>query len=243
MAGAPERRRQKCERIEALLGKARGADDDPQLLLPLRLRTELREVMQADPERHSEIICRPIGDDILHLKCLIHGANATPFEGGVFVLDVRLPKGYPLAAPGLRFDTRVWHPNVCPKTGDICDGLFLHEWSPAMTIEKYILTVESILSDPKPGTDFGWHAKARLWTQQYAWSQCGCRSCQERVDERAVAVVMAQHPRLGQHSALATLRGAEDLLALITSFATISGPVSLGSCKAWVEEHFLGEWA
>jgi len=221
------------ERIEALLGKAGDG------AFKFRMGKEMRQLVQADRTLENGSICRPM-DDALHWKGLIHGGTATPFEGGIFLLDVRIPKGYPFTAPRIRFDTKVWHPCVCPETGDVCQ-VRQDDWSPALTIEKTILTVGALLSDP--GLGFGWRAKARLWTQLFARPQCACEVCRERAEARAEAVSMAQHPRLGQHSALAQLRGAEDLITLIAAFATDSSPVSSVSCRAWAEKRFLGEWA
>jgi len=231
-----ERRRQKEERIEALLGKAVGG------CFKHRVGREMRELVQADSKQDNgstyEISYRPM-DEALRWKGLIHGGTATPFEGGIFLHDVLLPKEYPFTGPRMQFDTKVWHPCVCPETGVVCQ--VRQEWSPALTIEKTILTVAGLLSDQ--GLGFEWQAKVRLWTQQYARPRCGCEVCQKERVEVSEAVAMALHPRLGQHSAFAQLRGAEDLASLIASFATDSSPVTSASCRAWAEKHFLGEWA
>jgi len=74
-----------------------------------------------------------------------------------------------------------------------------------------------------------------LWTRQYAQPRFDCEVCQGRV-ETSEAVAMTLHPRLpGQHSAFAQIRGAEDLVPLIASFATDSSLVTSASCRAWAE--------
>lgn len=45
--------------------------------------------------------------------------NQSPFEGGVFKLELFLPEEYPMSAPKVRFMTKIYHPNI-DKLGRIC---------------------------------------------------------------------------------------------------------------------------
>ena len=47
------------------------------------------------------------------------GPEGSPFEGGVFKLELFLPEEYPMSAPKVRFLTKIYHPNV-DKLGRIC---------------------------------------------------------------------------------------------------------------------------
>ena len=48
------------------------------------------------------------------------GPPGTPYEGGVFKLEIRIPSKYPFEPPKMRFETKIWHPNISSQTGAIC---------------------------------------------------------------------------------------------------------------------------
>ena len=50
---------------------------------------------------------------------LLLGPEGSPFEGGVFKLELFLPEDYPMSAPKVRFITKIYHPNI-DKLGRIC---------------------------------------------------------------------------------------------------------------------------
>jgi len=47
------------------------------------------------------------------------GPEGSPFEGGIFQLELFLPEDYPMSAPKVRFITKIYHPNI-DKLGRIC---------------------------------------------------------------------------------------------------------------------------
>merc|ERR1719440_392121 len=51
--------------------------------------------------------------------------------------------------PRVKFVTKIWHPNV-GGNGDICLDLLQNMWSPALTIERLLLSIASLLTDPNP---------------------------------------------------------------------------------------------
>merc|ERR1711981_1528576 len=108
------------------------------------------------------------------------GPSDSPYEGGVFFLDINFPQDYPFKPPKVRFTTKIYHCNVNDQ-GGICLDILKGEWSPALTIAKVLLSVCSLLTDPNPDdplvaeiarvykTDRTKHdATARDWTRKYA---------------------------------------------------------------------------
>ena len=58
--------------------------------------------------------------DLRHWKGYIEGPDDTPYMGGSFQIDIQLPAEYPYKPPKMKFDTKIWHPNISSQTGAIC---------------------------------------------------------------------------------------------------------------------------
>merc|ERR1712118_228226 len=80
----------------------------------------------------------------------LNGPEETPYEGGHFVLDISIPEEYPYSPPKVKFDTKIWHPNISSQTGAICLDVLGKEWSPALTIRTALLSIQALLSAPEP---------------------------------------------------------------------------------------------
>ena len=61
----------------------------------------------------------PHGACVINTYRLASGPEGSPFEGGVFKLELFFPEDYPMSAPKVRFITKIYHPNI-DKLGRIC---------------------------------------------------------------------------------------------------------------------------
>ena len=111
-----------------------------------RLKKELDDMQKNDIPNLS---LGPVNDNLFEWEAIILGPISTPYEGGVFNLNISIPSNYPFKPPIVIFKTRIYHPNI-NSAGSICLDILKNKWTPALTISKILLSICSLLSDPNP---------------------------------------------------------------------------------------------
>jgi len=111
-----------------------------------RLTKELKDLQNDAPTNCS---AGTINDNLFEWEGTIFGPVGTPYEGGIFYLNIHIPLNYPFKPPLVTFKTKIYHPNI-NSTGSICLDILKSQWSPALTISKILLSICSLLSDPNP---------------------------------------------------------------------------------------------
>ncbi|VDP32434.1 unnamed protein product [Soboliphyme baturini] len=112
-----------------------------------------------------------------YFHVVVAGPQESPFEGGLFKLELFLPEEYPMAAPKVRFMTKIYHPNI-DKLGRICLDILKGLPFAFITV---LLSIQALLSVPNPedplATDVAelWKNNeaeairlAKEWTRMYA---------------------------------------------------------------------------
>ena len=75
------------------------------------------------------------------------GSDDSPYKGGVFFLDIQFPDDYPWKPPRIRFETRIYHPNI-HRDGSICLDTLREMWSPAISIGKVFFDIRDFINYP-----------------------------------------------------------------------------------------------
>ena len=96
----------------------------------LRIQKEIA-MMNKDPIKGIRIIPDP--QDFHLFTVYLDGPTETPYEGGVFHCDLMLPEDYPMSAPKILFNTKIFHPNI-DKLGRVCLDILKSNWTPALQI-------------------------------------------------------------------------------------------------------------
>ncbi|KAF4985682.1 hypothetical protein FDECE_16392 [Fusarium decemcellulare] len=146
-----------------------------------RVFLELRSIRNAAV---PFISAAPIGDDLDKVLASIEGPPDTPYEGGIFRIGVRFPDS-PAEPPILRFQTRVYHPNIDPK-GNICADY--QQWWSDPTLQSYMFSIAS----RSGGSWFSESFSNRYSLGALLTALCGLLAC-PNVDDTLVPEIAATY--------------------------------------------------
>lgn len=132
-------------------------------------------------EKENTVTVWMIDNNIRHWKGNIKGPIDTCYQGGVFIIDIVIPDDYPFKPPKMKFDTKIWHPNISSVTGAICLDILKNEWTPALTIRTALISLQALMCAPVPDdpqdaqvasqyiSDINaFNASAKQWVTEYA---------------------------------------------------------------------------
>ena len=106
--------------------------------------------MEQPPEGIS---CYGMNEKLDILMATIMGPNGSPYDGGLFQLEVAIPVNYPFEPPRIKFLTPVYHPNI-DNNGLICMDLLkmppTGSWNPTISLESLLVAIQLLLGNPNP---------------------------------------------------------------------------------------------
>ena len=142
-----------------------------------RIQKELVE-LQNNPLPNSS--AQPDENDQFNWQATIVGPDESPYQGGVFFLNINFPTDFPFKPPKCTFITKIYHPNVNDK-GSICMDILKDQWTPTLTVSKVLLSIQSLLLAPNPDDPLvpeiaalfkenrpQFENNAKEWTKKYA---------------------------------------------------------------------------
>lgn len=105
--------------------------------------------LQEDPP--AGVSGAPSDNNIMLWNAVIFGPHETPFEDGTFKLTIEFTEEYPNKPPGVRFISKMFHPNVYAD-GSICLDILQNRWSPTYDVSAILTSIQSLLHDPNPNS-------------------------------------------------------------------------------------------
>ena len=153
-----------------------------------RIGKELNDLMKS-PDEYPDVVFGPVCEnDLFNHKATILGPKNSPYENGIFFLNVKLPKDYPFKPPKIKFETKIYHPNIVFRNssndGSICCCFIptKDDWSPKYTIINLLNMIRDLIANPIVSNLCGdeiihdeykknynvFVEKAKIWTKKYA---------------------------------------------------------------------------
>jgi len=172
-----------------------------------RIKKELKD-FQKKKNDGAGVEAEVVGKDMQHWVGRLKGPEDTPYAGGIFTVDIKIPDQYPFAPPKVTFNTRLWHPNVSSQTGAICLDILKDQWSPAMTIRTVLLSLQALLcaaepDDPQDAQVAQQYKKDRKafdkqaaeWTKKYAAKGLSIKEQETKIKKLMEMGIKRDHAR------------------------------------------------
>ena len=100
------------------------------------------------------------------VACFI-GPAGTPYEGGLFYIEIKMTDKYPIECPKVRMRTKTYHVNINDE--HICID-YLKEWKPENNIVGLVNAIFTLLAIPNPSDAYHKNndEEAKNFTKKYA---------------------------------------------------------------------------
>jgi ubiquitin-conjugating enzyme E2 N len=109
-----------------------------------RIEKESKELMSGN---YDGIMGEVNESNPRYFNAQISGPKDSPYEGGIFHLQIYLPEDYPMVPPKVLFMTKIYHPNI-NFLGVICLDILKDNWSPALKMVTVLVSLQLLLSKP-----------------------------------------------------------------------------------------------
>ncbi|RVE76250.1 hypothetical protein OJAV_G00006550 [Oryzias javanicus] len=161
-----------------------------------RIKREFKEVLKSEETSKNQIKVDLVDENFTELRGEIAGPPDTPYEGGRYQLEIKIPETYPFNPPKVRFITKIWHPNISSVTGAICLDILKDQWAAAMTLRTVLLSLQALLAAAEPddpqdavvANQFKQNPEmfkqtARLWSHVYAGAPASSPDYTRKIDK------------------------------------------------------------
>ena len=167
-----------------------------------RLKLEYNEITQGKCLNQIEGFVEIFNSNYFDWKVSFLGPKRTPYEGGLYTIEIKFDNDYPVSKPLCRFITSIWHPNVMTGSGNICLD-FIKVWSPNHTILELILNIYFLLVNPNFDSLINNEVKnpdyeiiAREYNEKYAKKYMTIRCVDTR--DKSIDIMVNRYDTIGK---------------------------------------------
>ncbi|KAK6340644.1 hypothetical protein TWF696_008968 [Orbilia brochopaga] len=208
-----------------------------------RLASEHAAINSTPPPDY--ILPESSHDDLTILEAILVGPVGTPYEAGAFRISIKCTDTYPTSPPTANFKTKIWHPNVDEKSGEVCVDTLKTSWTPTTTLRDVLEVIRSLLIHPNPSSALNSEAgllaeedyrafsrQAKLMTKIYAAIPADLKSTVKTMRQKADGEASSSST-----SPAATPISKHKKNASASSTASIRRPGSASSNKRAADDH------
>jgi len=112
-----------------------------------RILSDIKEI-ETDKENGINILI--LDNNIKTLRGSIIGPEDTCYKGGLFYLNIKINDNYPFTPPEVKFETKIWHPNISSSSGCICLDILKTKWRAVFSLKTVLLSIKILLCEPNP---------------------------------------------------------------------------------------------
>ena len=112
--------------------------------------------------------------DFLHWQASFYGPKYTPYEGGLFYIEMKFNENYPKEKPEVIMKTKIFHPNI-NESGTICLDYLNSKWTENNNVRGIVDSVCELLAEPNFDSPLNFSIDkinyekiAKEYTQKYA---------------------------------------------------------------------------
>jgi len=165
-----------------------------------------RELKALKDDPVEGVLCDIVDDsNLFEWRIWVEGSKGSPYEDGIFQMQMEFPKDYPMSPPKLKMLSEFWHPNIY-KNGEVCISI-LHppvddpmsgerpeeRWMPTQTVSTIMLSVLSMLNDPNVNSPANVDASVE-WRDRRAQFIEHCKKLVEKAKQEVPADVRDKIP-------------------------------------------------
>jgi ubiquitin-conjugating enzyme E2 S len=102
-----------------------------------RIRKDIGSLYKSTPA--DIVLTEDTGANLESIRLQIKGPDGTPYHGGLWDLLIKVPSDYPTSPPKVYFQTKIFHPNVHPLTGEVCVDTLKRDWTSDLNLCHILL--------------------------------------------------------------------------------------------------------